>query len=136
MSKIVNFFDKLEDRTRSQLSRRPFLYSFLGGSGVILFWRGIWHVADYLERNTAWGKVVFSPFGSIILGMTILLMTGLFVAVFIGDSIIISGIKGEKKLVEKTEDELADEKSEIQIVKEVVDHIEHDIHKLKGINHG
>jgi uncharacterized protein YneF (UPF0154 family) len=92
-------------------------------------------VADYLEFNTVWGRVVFSPFGSIILGMIILLLTGLFVAVFIGDSIIMSGIKGEKKLVEKTEDELAEEKSEIQIVKDVVDHIEKDIHKLKSIKH-
>jgi hypothetical protein len=135
MSKIVNFFDRLEDHIRGALSHHPFIYSFFGGSGVILFWRGIWHVADYLEFNTVWGRVVFSPFGSIILGMIILLLTGLFVAVFIGDSIIMSGIKGEKKLVEKTEDELAEEKSEIQIVKDVVDHIEKDIHKLKSIKH-
>lgn len=135
MSKIVNFFDKLEDRIRGGLSRHPFIYSFFGGSGVILFWRGIWHTADYFEHNTAWGNIVFSSAGSMMLGISILLMTGLFVSVFIGDSIIMSGLKGEKKLVEKTEDELAEEKSEIQIVKDVVDHIEKDIHKLKSIKH-
>lgn len=53
--------------------------------------------------------------GSIVLGMVILLMTGLMVSVFIGDSIILSGLRGEKKVVDKTaaeiqEDEGVDER--------------------------
>jgi hypothetical protein len=37
---ILAFFDKLEDKTRAKLSRVPLLYAFLGGIGIVLFWRG------------------------------------------------------------------------------------------------
>lgn len=132
MSKIVNFFDKLEDHVRGSLSHHPFIYSFFGGSGVILFWRGIWHSADYLEANTRFGAIVFSSVGSMIVGMVTLLMTGLFVSVFIGDSIIMSGIKGDKKLIEKTEDEI---EGEISREEKLLKHIEADIHNIKGVKH-
>ena len=45
---IVKFFDKLEDKTRAMLSRMPILYAFVGGIGVVLFWRGVWHTTDFL----------------------------------------------------------------------------------------
>lgn len=124
MKSLVKFFDKLEDAVRGRLSKYPLTYAFFGGSGVIIFWRGIWHLADYYEQNTNWGRVVFSPTGSILLGMLILLVTGLFVSVFIGESILLSGLKHEKKITEKTEEEIKLEKSDLSKVLEKVEHID------------
>jgi hypothetical protein len=44
---------------------------------------------------------------SIVLGAVVLLMTGLFVSSFIGNEILISGLRGEKKVSDKTEQEVA-----------------------------
>lgn len=51
------------------------------------------------------------------LSVSVLLATGLFTAFFIGDSILISGIKGEKKLIEKTEVEIKKESSALFDIK-------------------
>ncbi len=128
MKIIIRFFDVLEDHVRASLSHHPFVYSFLGGTGVILFWRGIWHAADHLEKTTSWGALVFSNTGSIFFGALILLMTGLFVSVFIGDSIIMSGIRHDKKLIEKGDDEI---ESEIKKEEETLADIEKRIEDLE-----
>lgn len=98
MNRIVRFFDKLEDKVRAGLSRRPVLYTLIGGFAVVLFWRGVWMTADQFAFLT--GPV------SIVISVVILLVTGLFVSFFIGEQIIISGLRGEKKLFEKTKDEV------------------------------
>lgn len=122
---LDSFFDKLEDHVRAALARHPFVYSVIGGSGVILFWRGVWHSADYFEKNTYWGSYVFSNLGSMILGVVTLLITGLLVSVFIGDSIIMSGIRHDKKLIEKTEEEIEEEiKKEEQSLRNIERKIE------------
>jgi hypothetical protein len=60
-------------------------------------------------------------------------MSGLLVSFFIGDSIIISGFKGEKKLVEKSEiDILKAEKAQTKEIIGKLEHIEHDIHAMRG----
>ena len=43
---------------------------------------------------------------SLIVSTIVLLLTGLFTSFFVGDTILISGLKKEKKLIEKTEDEV------------------------------
>ncbi|HEY4508929.1 MAG TPA: hypothetical protein VJC13_01445 [Candidatus Paceibacterota bacterium] len=121
--KIIHFFDKLEDRTRSRLSRSPILYAFLGGIGVILFWRGIWHAADNID---------LSSLASIIVGTAILLITGVFVSAFIGNRLIISGIYGEKKLAEKTEDEIETEETKIQKLQSTLNRVEKKIDILES----
>lgn len=100
LRKFIHPFDKLEDKTRTYLSRRALIYALIGGIGVVLFWRGVWHMADDFG---------LSSFGSIIVGLVILLATGLFVSVLIGDQVIISGLKGEKKVTEKTREEIKQE---------------------------
>ena len=94
MHTIYRFFDKFEDKVRGFLSHYPIVYALVGGVGIVLFWRGVWHLADEFAFMTA-GM-------SIVVGSVILLATGLFVSVFIGDQVIISGLRGEKKLAEKT----------------------------------
>lgn len=122
MFKVINkFFDKLEDKIRGRLSRKPIIYGFFGGIGIVLFWRGVWHTADYLSELLYYttfsgpgrGYIIEAPWWdgplSLLIGSILLLITGLFVSSFIGNEIIISGLKGEKKITEKTEEELKEE---------------------------
>ena len=115
IKKIVKFFDKLEDRVRGKLNRYPILYAFLGGIGMVLFWRGVWYVAD--DINT-------SGIISIIIGSVILLMTGLLVYVFTGKRTTVSSLVDEKKLVEKVKDEIETEESKLKNLQNTLDRLE------------
>ena len=126
---IIKFFDKLEDKIRKKLSHKPIVYGFVGGFGVVLFWRGVWHLADftstyYFSWNPGPSTINFAALedamASLIIGSVLLLMTGLFVSNFIGNEIIISGLKGEKKMAEKTEEDL---KTEAGAIAEIQDSI-------------
>lgn len=116
---ITRFFDRLEDKIRAGLSRRPIIYAFIGGVGMTLFWRGVWLTADLFPIMT--GPV------SIIVSMVILLITGLLVSVFIGHHIILTGIKQEKKIEERTEAEI---KSEIKTEEDAFNEIKMKIEKI------
>ena len=131
--KLYQFGDKLEDKVRAKLSHYPIIYAFVGGSGIIIFWRGIWHLLDYLmeyvqtngqQMHLVWWDGVLS----ITLGASLLLLVGLFVSSFIGNEIVISGLKGEKKLVEMAEQEIEREimvDTEIQAeIKEITKRLE------------
>lgn len=129
---IYRFFDKLEDKIRGWFSRHPLLYGFYGGVGIVLFWRGVWHTADTLAM---W---YWTPVGStlditpsvwdgpitLLVASAILLSCGLFVSQFIGNEIIISGLRGEKKLTEKTEAEVRTETGALATVIQKLDSIE------------
>lgn len=97
-NRIIAFFDRTEDEIRASLSHRPVLYALIGGVGIVLFWKGVWETAEYFA-------ILDGP-TSIILGATITLASGLFVSFFIGDSIILSGYTHQKKIAEKTEEEV------------------------------
>ena len=130
MKSIYNFFDKLEDKIRGKLINYPIFYAFLGGIGVVTFWRGVWSTIDFFT------EIIFSfqqnihidinslPWWdgplSFLVGSVLLLSTGLFVFDFIGNQSIISNLKGEQKLAEKTELEVKSEGGTIlEIGKEV-----------------
>ena len=121
--KILVFFDKLEDWVRAGLRRAPIVYALIGAVGIILLWKGVWEMAEYVPG--LWGP------GSIIMGIIILLVSGLLVSFFIGDSIIMSGIKHEKKVTEKTEKEVATEQLETREILTELKHIEQELHNLE-----
>ncbi len=123
--KRKGFFDKLEDRIRLALSHRPILYAFVGGVGVVLFWRGVWHTADLFPILT--GPV------SILISILILLATGLFVSFFVGDDIIIAGLKEEKKISDKTEEEIKKEGLAIRNIGKDVDGIKETLGEMQGV---
>lgn len=105
--KMNGFFDKLEDYVRNFLSLRPILYGIIGGVAIIIFWRGIWETADLIHLD---------PVMSTIVSGLVLLASGLFVSFFVGDTILISGLRQEKKLAERTESEI---KHELDYLKEI-----------------
>lgn len=105
---IIKFFDKLEDRIRHRLSRRPGLYALIGGTAVVLFWRGVWDLADLLD---------ISPGISLVVSIVVMLLTGTFVSFFIGEQIILSGLREEKRIDEKTEEEIRKEEKDLEIIK-------------------
>ena len=101
---IINFFDKLEDRVRYRLSKYPLIYAFIGGVGIVLFCRGVWGLSE---------EMGFSNLEVLIISTILLLISGLFVSFFIGDQFIISSLKGEKKIIEKTKDEIVSEVNQL-----------------------
>jgi len=123
MSKIFHFFDKLEDRTRERLSRKPLLYALIGAVGIVLFWRGIWHLADDFNLSSVF---------SIIIGTIILLITGVFVSAFIGNRLLISGLRGEKKLAEETEKEIETEEAQIERIQKTLDRVEEEVKNIEN----
>jgi hypothetical protein len=129
MNDIRNFLApirRLENKIRNILSHKPFLYAFIGSLGVVLIWRGIWVIADDLN---------LPGWLSLLIGIIISAMTGLFVSLFVGDKIIISGIMKEKRIEEKTEDEIKEEiegeEVSLNEIKEDIEEIKNDILKNK-----
>jgi hypothetical protein len=129
-NKVVRYFDKLEDRIRGRLSRYPILYTLIGGAGIVLFWRGVWVTADeiflLLPTDLYW---LNGPI-SILVSTFVLLLTGLFVSFFVADNILLSGMKQEKKLIEKTESEIKRETDLIHKLEEKIDSIQKDINDI------
>ena len=123
MKRIIIFFDKLEDGIRAALSRRPIVYAFVGGTAIVLFWRGVWMVADTIPFLT--GPI------SILVSVATLLAMGLFVSFFIGDNIIISGLKKEKRLDEKIASEVKTELNILNDIQKRLDDIEKELKTLR-----
>ncbi len=139
---IYRLGDKAEDKVRGRLSHFPIVYAFLGGAGIIIFWRGIWHTADYAMEYFFATKYLVAPDItismlwwdgplSILIGITILLLSGLFVSSFIGNEIIISGLKGEKKLTEKTEEDVRLDLEESSEMKKEIHDINRRLEKIE-----
>ncbi len=118
---IIKYFDHIEFIVRNKLSHWPLFYAFLGSVGVVLIWRGIWHIADDLGM---------SSWFSLLLGIFISVFTGLFVSFFVGDKIIISGIKKEKRIDEKTEKEIRKEEDTLIEIEKDIKEIKEEIKEI------
>jgi hypothetical protein len=141
---IANFFDKLEDRVRIALSHKSFLYAFIGGVSHVIFWRGVWHTSDMIMHGVPlfhdydgnpisgfWGYVFYEPF-TIVWSSVIMIMSGLFVATFIGERIILSGLKKEKKVTDRTEEEVRKEENRIDALGEKINSLVADLKEIKN----
>ncbi len=126
--------DRFEDRLRGWLTRHPFVYALYGGVGIVLFWRGTWLGVDVIAEHLLYAHeslttvdLVVSAWDagtSFIIGSIILLSCGLFVSELIGKEIIISGLRGEKKLAARTETEVRTETGALAEVLERLERIE------------
>jgi len=67
---------------------------------------------------------------SVVAGIVILLAIGLFVSFFIGDQILISGVKEEKRTDEKTEEEIRSEAVSLRQIRSDLDEIKNQLKKL------
>ncbi len=127
MKTVLNFFDVLEDNVRAWLSKRPILYGMVAGVGAVLFFRGVWHIADDIQLGSVW---------SLALALTILLVTGSFVAHFVTNDVILSGLKKEKKIIEKTEEEVKSEIATLADIKKELKSIRSEMNKMCERMHG
>jgi hypothetical protein len=143
LKKVLVFFDKLEDKVRKWLSPRPLTYALIGGTGVVLFWRGIWHTTDFIMGSYFATSLSYQGINSNMLvwwdgplsmaiGLMLLLITGIFTSIFIGNEIIISGIKGEKKTVDKTEMEIRSETESVNYIKKEIETISSRLKKIEA----
>jgi hypothetical protein len=128
--KVYKFFDRLEDRVRRRLSQYPILYTIIGGSGIVLFWRGVWITADEISLAIPPNLMWLNGPISVAVSIFILLITGLFVSFFLTDRIILSGLRQEKKLEEKTESEVRAEGNILVDLKTQVDRLEQEIKEI------
>lgn len=121
IKKVVNYLRHIKTIIRHRLSHWPVVYAFIGSIGVVLIWRGVWMIADDMDM---------SGFVSLLLGVFISISAGLFVSFFVGDSIIISGIKREKRIDEKTESEIKKEEVSLKEIKKDLKEIKEDIEEI------
>jgi hypothetical protein len=138
----MNIFKKAEQKIRNELSHTPKLYALVVGIGIVMFWRGVWHTADHIhtifnflyspESSTS---LVFAPWWdgplSFVVGIFILNFTGAFTSSFIGNELVLSGLRGERRLNEQTETDLRDEESAISDIKDELLSISEKLEALK-----
>ncbi len=103
----------------------------IGGVAIVLFWRGVWHTADILQaKGGILGFVFYEPVNMIIVAI-ILLATGLLVSVFIGDTVLMSGLKHQKKIADKTEKEIEEEEAQLASIKAAVKEIKKEVDEIR-----
>ena len=97
----------------------------------MLFWRGVWHTADMLQaRGGLLGFIFYEPVNMLIVAV-VLLATGLFVSYFIGDTVLMSGLKHQKKITDKTEKEIEEEEVQLASIKATVKEIKKEVDEIK-----
>ncbi len=136
----------LKHRIRSRLSHHPGIYALIVGIGIVLFWRGVWHSADHMHtlisHLSATGSspsFIDAPWWdgplSFVVGCIVLYFTGAFTSSFIGNELILSGLRGEKKLNQKTETEVQTEIIEIADIKDELEIISRKLELLQKQSH-
>lgn len=125
----MKLLNKIEQKIRGWLSYHPIFYGFIGGIGMVLFWRGVWHTTDFLSSfflawqtgvpTTDFSGVLDGPI-SFVVGTVMLVLSGVFVSALLGNEIIISGLRGEERLTEKTEMEVRTETGAIAEIRSEV----------------
>jgi|SRR5581483_3663342 len=132
MRKIIHFFDKFEDHVREALSHVPMVYAIIGGALVVLFWRAVWHTADILMVQGGFLGWLFYEPNQLWITTALLMATGLLVSVFIGDRIILSGLRHEKKLEETTEELVKEESVSLLSIRNEVRALKKEVTELKN----
>ena len=130
--KLFSAIARLSKGAREKLSHYPIIYAILGAIGIILFWRGIWHTADFTAAfflNNQGEDVLnyadlLDSLVSAVIGFVLLLITGLFVTDFIGSQIVSTAVKKEEKIEKIAQETESEEKSETQKIEELENRFE------------
>jgi hypothetical protein len=138
---MKKFILRLKRSITEFLSHRPGLYAFMVGLGIVLFWRGVWHTVDHFHTYLSYYQgnstidYFMSPWWdgpiSLLVGCVLLYFTGAFVSSFIGNELILSGLRGEKGIAKKTESELENEILDISEIKRALRDIEKKLVQLE-----
>lgn len=125
------------------LSHRPKLYALMVGIGIVLFWRGVWHTTDFIHtyfniyQNNLTISGSFSPWWdgplSLVVGIIILYFSNAFVSSFIGNELILLGLRREKKLSQKVEGEVKTEIDSILDIKNSLVDVNEKIKELEDV---
>lgn len=124
MRYVTNIFLRIEERARTYFERFPFAHAFLGGIGVVLFWRGTWELADRLRID---------PVTSIVFGSLLLGGIGLFLHTFVGNAIIIKNVEKDKQMTKKAEHEIASVEQTVKTEKVTLAQLAEKIEKLETV---
>ena len=134
MTKAINRFHIF-------LSHHSFLYATIVGIGIVLFWRGVWHTVDtlhlYVDHYHMGSTISMTghPWWdgpvSFIVGSLILFVTRAFVSSFIGNELILSGLRIEKKIAKHTESDIESEVYTISDIKHTMNTISRKIEDLE-----
>lgn len=133
---------KLFNRFHIFLSHHSYLYATIAGIGIVLFWRGVWHSADlahlYINQYAVSSPLdsVASPWWdgplSFVVGCIILYVTRAFVSSFIGNELILSGLRAEKRMTKETEEDVHKEVSALSTIKKEMAVIAEKLEELEG----
>ena len=128
-------------KIRGFLSHHPTLYALIVGIAIVLFWRGVWHSADHIHyliesfHSVSSMTLAGSPWWdgplSFVVGAFILHITGAFTSSFIGNELILSGLRGEKKLTERAETDIKHETAVIADIKQELFVVSSKLEKLQ-----
>ena len=123
------------------LSHHSYLYALIAGIGIVLFWRGVWHTVDlfhlwisHYNASTSMDLAAHPWWDgplSFVVGCLLLYVTRAFISSFIGNELILSGLRTEKKLTQATEGDLKVEVSVIGDIKEEITTIAHKLEDLE-----
>lgn len=128
---------KAADSIRRTLRRHQIWYAFIGGIGVVLFWRGVWHSADFFAATFMYSRDTVTSidwvqgldsFVSLVIGTLLLLATGLFVSELASGQALSEEIKEEEKVTQKESAEIPHIEREIHHVTRELEELEKDIH--------
>ncbi|MDE2019467.1 MAG: hypothetical protein KGJ13_03910 [Patescibacteria group bacterium] len=136
----MRFLERAERWLRRKLQNHPLLYALVGGVGVVLFWRGVWHMTDFLAltllssrdavTSIDWAQGIDSLL-SFAFGTFLLLSTGLFISELLSGEVLLGKIKKEETTAEETEETVEKESSEIPRIEREVRHIAREVQQLE-----
>lgn len=124
MKYVTNIFLQIEERARTYFERFPFAHAFLGGIGVVLFWRGVWEIADRMHID---------PIISIVVGSLLLGAIGLFLHTFVGNAIIIKNVEKDKRMTTKAEHEIASVEKDVKKEEVTLEQLSAKIDRLEQV---
>ncbi len=106
MIHFTPFFSKVEERARIYFEKFPFLHAILALLGILFLWHGTWGIIDFFELS-----FVLTTF----LGFFIMIGIGLFVQTFVGNTIIIKKVEGDKQQKENVQVDLSVIQKEVSV---------------------
>ena len=121
---------KILARFHIYLSHHSYLYALIVGIGIVLFWRGVWHTVDlfhvYINARHTYSMIDLAvhPWWdgplSLFVGCFVLYCTKAFISSFIGNELILSGLRSEERLTKKAEHEIKTEEATIVEIKDEI----------------